>query len=283
MQNPQRRAFLRKSAGALGAASALTMLPPSIRRALAVDAAVDTGTIKDVKHIVILMQENRGFDHYFGTHARRARLRRPLPDSARERQGRCGSSQDATAGNPAVSPRHRPRPRRCSRPARRTASPTCRPPGTRASRATGRSTRRQYSMGYYAPRRHPVPVRAGRGLHDLRRLSLLHHHRHRPEPHRVLLGLRLQPGAARGRASTAPTATSEPNNLAAGSPARCRRRATPIARQRASTGRRCPMCSKTPASAGRSTRTRTTTGPAPCTAAWPSRASAPPSPARRST
>src|SRR3989339_601643 len=37
------------------------------RAALAADPAVETGTIKDLKHIVILMQENRGFDHYFGT------------------------------------------------------------------------------------------------------------------------------------------------------------------------------------------------------------------------
>ncbi|MDM0020824.1 phosphocholine-specific phospholipase C [Variovorax saccharolyticus] len=62
-----RREFLRKSAGTLGAASALTMLPLSIRRALAANAVVETGTIQDIKHIVILMQENRSFDHYFGT------------------------------------------------------------------------------------------------------------------------------------------------------------------------------------------------------------------------
>lgn len=67
MNTPTRRDFFRKSAGAIGAASALTMLPPAIRKALAVEAAVDTGTINDVKHIVILMQENRSFDHYFGT------------------------------------------------------------------------------------------------------------------------------------------------------------------------------------------------------------------------
>jgi len=30
-------------------------------------AAAATGTIADVKHIVVLMQENRSFDHYFGT------------------------------------------------------------------------------------------------------------------------------------------------------------------------------------------------------------------------
>ncbi|MDM0122816.1 phosphocholine-specific phospholipase C [Variovorax arabinosiphilus] len=67
MNHLPRRNFLRKSAGAIGAASALTMLPPSIRKALAVEAAVDTGTLQDVKHVVILMQENRSFDHYFGT------------------------------------------------------------------------------------------------------------------------------------------------------------------------------------------------------------------------
>ncbi|MFS2054782.1 phosphocholine-specific phospholipase C, partial [Variovorax sp. CT11-76] len=41
--------------------------PPSIRRALAIPANNKTGTIQDVEHIVILMQENRSFDHYFGT------------------------------------------------------------------------------------------------------------------------------------------------------------------------------------------------------------------------
>src|SRR5258708_2238898 len=30
-------------------------------------AAAATGTIADLKHVVILMQENRSFDHYFGT------------------------------------------------------------------------------------------------------------------------------------------------------------------------------------------------------------------------
>jgi len=67
MNKLPRREFLRQSVGALGAASALSMLSPGIRRALAVPASVETGTIQDVKHIVILMQENRSFDHYFGT------------------------------------------------------------------------------------------------------------------------------------------------------------------------------------------------------------------------
>ncbi|MFT3724991.1 MAG: phospholipase C, phosphocholine-specific [Hyphomonadaceae bacterium] len=50
---------------ALGAAS--LALPAVIEKAWAIDAKVKTGTIKDVDHIVILMQENRSFDHYFGT------------------------------------------------------------------------------------------------------------------------------------------------------------------------------------------------------------------------
>ncbi|MGO1076713.1 phosphocholine-specific phospholipase C [Inquilinus sp. CA228] len=61
-----RRDFLRQSAAALGAASALSVLPPAIRTALAVPADDRTKSIADVQHIVILMQENRSFDHYFG-------------------------------------------------------------------------------------------------------------------------------------------------------------------------------------------------------------------------
>jgi phospholipase C len=51
----------------LGASALGMMFPPSIKRALAIPAHHRTGTIEDVEHIVILMQENRSFDHYFGT------------------------------------------------------------------------------------------------------------------------------------------------------------------------------------------------------------------------
>ncbi len=61
MPDQNRRSFLKTAAG--GAAA----LPLAIREALAVPAAQVTGTIKDIKHVVILMQENRSFDHYFGT------------------------------------------------------------------------------------------------------------------------------------------------------------------------------------------------------------------------
>ncbi len=57
-----RRAFLK-----LLSSSALTAaFPASISRALEIPASHRTGTIADVEHIVILMQENRSFDHYFG-------------------------------------------------------------------------------------------------------------------------------------------------------------------------------------------------------------------------
>jgi phospholipase C len=62
-----RRNFLRGSASAGIAAATLAAFPPAIRRALAIPANNETGTINDVKHVVILMQENRAFDHYFGT------------------------------------------------------------------------------------------------------------------------------------------------------------------------------------------------------------------------
>src|ERR1700731_2600541 len=41
--------------------------PASISRALSIPANNRTGTIQDVEHIVFMMQENRSFDHYFGT------------------------------------------------------------------------------------------------------------------------------------------------------------------------------------------------------------------------
>jgi phospholipase C len=58
-----RRTFLQ-----LLSTSALTAaFPASIARALSIPANNRTGTIRDIEHIVILMQENRSFDHYFGT------------------------------------------------------------------------------------------------------------------------------------------------------------------------------------------------------------------------
>lgn len=49
------------------ASLAVGSMPASIRRALAAPALGGSKSIMDVEHIVILMQENRSFDHYFGT------------------------------------------------------------------------------------------------------------------------------------------------------------------------------------------------------------------------
>ena len=51
----------------LGSAAATTGFMDSIARARAVPAHSPTGTIDDVQHVVFLMQENRAFDHYFGS------------------------------------------------------------------------------------------------------------------------------------------------------------------------------------------------------------------------
>ncbi|QNS08635.1 phosphocholine-specific phospholipase C [Streptomyces xanthii] len=56
--------------GALGAAAAGSFLPPSLQQALAAQAeagAPPQGGLDAIEHVVILMQENRSFDHYFGT------------------------------------------------------------------------------------------------------------------------------------------------------------------------------------------------------------------------
>ncbi len=64
MTTQDRRSFIRTMMATAGAAASLT---PSIARALEIPADRRTGTLKDVDHVVILTQENRAFDHYFGT------------------------------------------------------------------------------------------------------------------------------------------------------------------------------------------------------------------------
>lgn len=59
-----RRQFLRNTATG---AAALAGLPPLVRDALAIQPKIVSGTLQDVAHIVVLTQENRSFDHYFGS------------------------------------------------------------------------------------------------------------------------------------------------------------------------------------------------------------------------
>lgn len=60
-----RREFLRKAALLAAGGGAATGLPLPIQRAFAIDPAPGT-TWLDAEHIVILMQENRSFDHCYG-------------------------------------------------------------------------------------------------------------------------------------------------------------------------------------------------------------------------
>jgi phospholipase C len=61
-----RRTFLKKAGLLAGTAGLYSMLPASIQKALAIDAAPGS-TYMDAEHVVFLMQENRSFDHCFGT------------------------------------------------------------------------------------------------------------------------------------------------------------------------------------------------------------------------
>ncbi|CAN5623000.1 phospholipase C, phosphocholine-specific [soil metagenome] len=60
-----RRDFIKKAAALAGGAGLINMLPPSVQKALAINPAPGS-TWQDAEHIVLLMQENRSFDHCFG-------------------------------------------------------------------------------------------------------------------------------------------------------------------------------------------------------------------------
>ena len=63
MNPTDRRTFL-KMAGVPAVAGAISL---DLSKATAIAANNQHGSIRDVEHVVILMQENRSFDHYFGT------------------------------------------------------------------------------------------------------------------------------------------------------------------------------------------------------------------------
>ncbi|AIM37615.1 phospholipase C [Sphingobacterium sp. ML3W] len=61
-----RREFLRKAIMLSGATGLVNVMPIAIQKAMAIDPAPGS-TYLDAEHIVILMQENRSFDHAFGS------------------------------------------------------------------------------------------------------------------------------------------------------------------------------------------------------------------------
>jgi phospholipase C len=65
MPEVTRRRLLTSAATGAGGLLASSILPPALARAAA--EGPRKGSLRDVKHVVIHMQENRSFDHYFGT------------------------------------------------------------------------------------------------------------------------------------------------------------------------------------------------------------------------
>jgi phospholipase C len=61
-----RRKLLGGAAALGGATAASLVLPRNVQKALAAPAPKHS-SLRDIEHVVILMQENRSFDHYFGT------------------------------------------------------------------------------------------------------------------------------------------------------------------------------------------------------------------------
>jgi phospholipase C len=62
MTGINRRRFMQLAGGT----AVMSALSTSIARAAEIPANRRTGTLRDVEHVVVLMQENRSFDHYFG-------------------------------------------------------------------------------------------------------------------------------------------------------------------------------------------------------------------------
>jgi phospholipase C len=62
-----RRRLLTGAAILGGATAASVALPPNLRSAMAATTAPTSFSPTEIKHVVLVMQENRSFDHYFGT------------------------------------------------------------------------------------------------------------------------------------------------------------------------------------------------------------------------
>jgi len=62
-----RRDFLKKAAFLTGSAGLATLLPQSIQRAMAINPSPNS-SFWDAEHVVIMMQENRSFDHCLRWH-----------------------------------------------------------------------------------------------------------------------------------------------------------------------------------------------------------------------
>lgn len=65
-----RRRLFQSAASLAAVAAAESLMPTNLRRVLAArrpGSKASLGSMREIKHVVLLMQENRSFDHYFGT------------------------------------------------------------------------------------------------------------------------------------------------------------------------------------------------------------------------
>jgi len=275
---PSRRDLITSGARLAAGAAAGSLFPPSIQRALSIPANQHTGSVQDVRHVVILMMENRGFDHYFGTlkGVRGFGDRHPVPLQS----GKPAWFQ--SDGTREIPPYHLD-----------TATTNAiRVPGTphnfrdaQAAWNQGKfglwpKFKTQFSMGHY--RRADLPYQFALAeaftICDAYHCSVTTG----TDPNRIMFwsGSNADP-AARARGENATPANSEPDNL------RCWiKGALPepgyTYAGSSLTWPTIPKCWKPPTSAGASTRIPMTTGRGRCMAAWPSKVSAPQSQARRS-
>ncbi len=185
MTGVSRRTLIASGAAVAGAIAAGQVLPDAASAAgLETAASPSTpehtplghrhGNIKDVKHVVILMQENRSFDHYYGAlagvrgFADKQALTYPdgttvfeQPDPKRANKTLLPFRMDTTQYD-----------------AQEAGDLDHSWGGTHAAWNGGAwnrwvTAKGEETMGLLHPRRHPVAVRARRRLHDLRRLLLL--------------------------------------------------------------------------------------------------------------
>jgi hypothetical protein len=168
--------------GALGGLDALL--------AAAASAAPKPGSLRDIQHVVILMQESRSFDHYFGM--------LPGVRGFADKQGRSAFFQKTSAGKtlhpfhlrkvclPDISHECGPQHRSWNG-GKMNGFVTAREPAYVNGRAVAVETMGYYDRSdlhfYYA-----LLLRAGRRLHDLRLILLLGDRADRPEPADVDVG-----------------------------------------------------------------------------------------------
>lgn len=186
MPELNRRRFLQIA----GATAGFTALSNSIDRAAAIPAARVKGTVQDIEHIVVLMQENRSFDHYFGTMKGVRGFGDPRPVTLPS--GKPVWNQ--ASGGKEVLPYHPDAADLGMQFIAGLDHDWAAWPQRLQQRQVRQLDRRQGHRhdGVSDAPGHPVPLRARRQVHGVRRLPLLVHGGHRPQPLLHAVGPRRQ-------------------------------------------------------------------------------------------